>query len=147
MYPFKVKHLGRDTYTLFAPTEKARKDWADSIVKAKTKHAASLFNQNAEPFKLRVMADSAFVYDGFAGQSGKATVIKGTPVDRAIKEVEQRFKDTGRPGPICRARVNCATSFTTSGEDGKEMVAVGTDYGVYVSEINNPRGWTKVSSY
>jgi hypothetical protein len=147
MYPFKVKHLGRDTYTLFAPTEKARKDWADSIVKAKTKHAASLFNQNAEPFKLRVMADSAFVYDGFAGQGGKATVIKGTPVDRAIKEVEQRFKDTGKPGPTCRARVNCATSFTTSGEDGKEMVAVGTDYGVYVSEINNPRGWNKVSSY
>ena len=147
MYPFKVKHLGRDTYTLFAPTEKARKDWADNIVKAKTKHAASLFNQNAEPFKLRVMADSAFVYDGFAGQGGKATVIKGTPVDRAIKEVEQRFKDTGRPGPACRARVNCATSFTISGEDGKEMVAVGTDYGVYVSEINNPRGWNKVSTY
>ena len=93
------------------------------------------------------MADSAFVYDGFTGQGGKAAVIKGTPVDRAIKEVEQKFKDTGRPGPICRARVNCATSFTISGEDGKEMVAVGTDYGVYVSEINNPRGWTKVSIY
>ena len=144
LYPFKVKHLGRETYTLFAPSEKARKDWADNIVKAKTKHAASLFNQNAEPFKLRVMADSAFVYDGFAGQGGKAAVIKGTPVDRAIKEVEQKFKDTGRPGPICRARVNCATSFITSGENAREMIAVGTDYGVYVSEINNPRGWNKV---
>ena len=146
MYPFKVKHLGRDTYTLFAPSEKARKDWADSIVKAKTKHAVSLFNQNVEPFKLRVMADSAFVYDGFAGSGGK-NMIKGTPVDRAIKEVEQKFKDTGRPGPICRARVNCATSFTTSGENGKKMTAVGTDYGVYVSELDNPRGWNKVRSY
>ena len=37
MYPFKVKHLGRDTYTLFAPTEKARKDWADSIVQSQNK--------------------------------------------------------------------------------------------------------------
>lgn len=147
MYPFKVKHLGRETYTLFAPSEKARKDWAENIVKAKTKHAASLYNQNAEPFKLRVMADSAFVYDGFGGLGGKAAVIKGTPVDRAIKEVEQKFKDTGRPGPICRARVNCATSFATSGENGKEMVAVGTDYGVYVSEINNPRGFNKVCSF
>ena len=146
LYPFKVKHLGRDVYTLFAPSEKARKDWADAIIKAKTKHAASLYNQNAEPFKLRVMADAAFVYDGFAGQS-KAAVIKGTPVDRAIKEVEQKFKDSGRPGPICRARVNCATSFTTSGEDAKHMVAVGTDYGVYVSEIDNPRGWTKVCNH
>ncbi|SMQ48843.1 unnamed protein product [Zymoseptoria tritici ST99CH_1A5] len=141
MYPFKVKHLGRETYTLFAPTENARRDWCNKIIIAKTKHAAALHAQNAEPFRLRVMADSAFVYDAFAG-SGKGVTIKGTPVDRAIKEVEHRFKDTGRPGPICRARVNCAASFSTP-YPGKQMVAVGTDYGVYVSELDNPRGWTK----
>jgi hypothetical protein len=75
-------------------------------------------------------------------------VIKGTPIDRAIQEVEQRFKDTGRPGPICRARVNCATSFMMPhpGTGGKKMVAVGTDFGVFVSEADNPRGWTKVST-
>ena len=146
MYPFKVKHLGRDTYTLFAPTEQARREWCNKIIEAKTKHAAALYNQNAEPFKLRVMADSAFVFDAFAGQAGKSIIIKGTPVDRAIKEVEQRFKDTGRPGPICRARVNCATTFTTT-PPVREMVAVGTDYGVYISEIDNPRGWNKVSSF
>jgi hypothetical protein len=28
---------------------------------------------------------------------------------------------------------------------GKKMVAVGTDFGVFVSEADNPRGWTKVS--
>lgn len=143
MYPFKVKHLGRDTYALFAPTEQARKEWCNKIIEAKTKHAAALYNQNAEPFKLRVMADSAFVYDAFAGQAGRSIIIKGTPVDRAIKEVEQKFKDSGRPGPICRARVNCATTFTTP-HPSKDMVAVGTDYGVYISEINNPRGWAKV---
>ena len=145
MYPFRVKHLGRETYTLYAPTEQARREWATKIIEAKTKHAASLHNQNSEPFKLRVMADSAFVFDAFAGSANKSMVIKGTPVDRAIKEVEQRFKDSGRPGPICRARVNCATTFTTPAP-GKTMVAVGTEYGVYISDIDNPRGWTKVSS-
>ena len=150
MYPFRVKHLGRDSYTLFAPTEQARREWANKIIEAKTKHAAGLYHSNSEPFKLRVMADSAFVYDAFAGPGNKSFVIKGTPVDRAIKEVEQRFKDSGRPGPICRARVNCATTWTTppTGKDfeipGKEMVAVGTDFGVYISETDNPRGWTKV---
>ncbi|KAK3712269.1 Rho guanine nucleotide exchange factor [Vermiconidia calcicola] len=142
MYPFKVKHLGRDIYTLFAPTEQARREWCNKITEAKTKHAAALYNQNAEPFKLRVMADSAFVFDAFAGSANRSLVIKGTPVDRAIKEVEQKFKDTGRPGPICRARVNCATTFTTP-YPGKEMVAVGTDFGVFISEIDNPRGWVK----
>ncbi|EME45830.1 hypothetical protein DOTSEDRAFT_71505 [Dothistroma septosporum NZE10] len=141
LYPFRIKHLGRDTYQLFALTEQARKDWVDKLIIAKTKHAAALHAQNAEPFRLRVMADSAFVFDQFAN-NGKGVVIKGTPVDRAVKEVEHRFKDTGRPGPICRARVNCAASFSTP-YPGKQMVAVGTDYGVYVAELDNPRGWTK----
>lgn len=152
MWPFKLKHLGRETYTLFAPSEQARRDWCTKIAEAKTKHAAALYAQHAEPFRLRVMADSAFVYDAFgsssaaAGAAGnKAPVIKGTPVDRAIKEVEHRFKDTGRPGPICRARVNCATSFAMGDRSGRMMVAVGTDFGVYVSEMENPRGWSRVS--
>lgn len=143
MYPFRVKHLGRETYNLFASSENSRREWCMKILEAKTKHAAALYAQHAEPFHLRVMADSAFSFEGFAaGRSG--IVIKGTPVDRAIKEVEHRFKDTGRPGPICRARVNCATSFTAH-SGGKPMVAVGTDFGVFVSDLNNPRGWMKVS--
>ena len=144
MYPFRVKHLGRDSYTLFAPTEQARREWCAKITEAKTKHAASLYNQNAEPFKLRVMADAAFAFDGMP-TGGRAPVIKGTPVDRAIKEVEQKFKDPIRPAPICRARINCATGFTTPQPDSRQMVAVGTDYGVYISELANPRGWSKVS--
>lgn len=143
MFPFRIKHLGREPYVLFAPTSQNRAEWCNKIIEAKTKHAASLFAQNAEPFRLRVMADSAFYYDTFSGSGGKDVVIQRTPLDRAIKEVEHRFKDTGRPAPICRARVNCATSFTTP-YPGKHMVAVGTDYGVYVSEIDNPRGWLKV---
>lgn len=143
MYPFKVKHLGRDTYTLFAQTEQARNEWVRKITEAKTKHAASLYNQNAEPFKLRVMADAAFAFDAIP-PGGKAPTIKGTPVDRAIKEVEAKFKDPVRPVPICRARVNCATSFSTPHPDNKQMVAVGTDFGVFVSDMDNPRGWMKV---
>lgn len=149
MYPFKVKHLGRDAYQLFAATEQARREWCTKIIEAKTKHAAALHAQNAEPFKLRVMADSAFYYDALAAGASKGIVIKGTPVDRAINEVEHRFKNTGRPSPICRARVNCATSFTTAygGPTGvRQMVAVGTEFGVFVSDFDNPRGWTKVST-
>jgi len=145
LYPIRLKHLGRENYTLFAHTEQARREWCTKIIEAKTKHAKALYAQHAEPFRLRVMADSAFVFDGFAGTGGKTLVIKGTPIDRAIQEVEQRFKDTGRPGPICRARVNCATSFSMP-YPGKKMVAVGTDFGVFVSEADNPRGWTKVSA-
>lgn len=141
MYPFRIKHLGKETYTLFAPTAQNRAEWCDKLIIAKTNHAAALFSQNAEPFRLRVMADAAFAYES-AMPSQKSIAIKGTPLDRSIDEVEKLFSNSGRPVPICRARVNCATAFNQP--YGKHMVAVGTDIGVYISEYDNPRGWTKV---
>ena len=144
MYPFRIKHLGQSAYTLYAPTAQNRQDWHDKIVEAKTRHAASLFAQNAEPFRLRVMADTAFAYDAM-WRSQKSIVIRGTPLDRAIREVEHTLKAAGpKPRPVCRASVNCATSFNQP-YPGKQMVAVGTDFGVFISEYNNPRGWSRVS--
>ncbi|KAK5055653.1 Rho guanine nucleotide exchange factor, partial [Cryomyces antarcticus] len=87
MYPFRIKHLGKEVYTLFAPSASNRQDWCDKIILAKTKHAAALFAQNAEPFKLRVIADSAFAYETVSGGS-KGITIKNTPLDRAVQEVE-----------------------------------------------------------
>ncbi|KAK7564918.1 CNH domain-containing protein [Phyllosticta citricarpa] len=143
MYPFRIKHLGKEVYTLFAPSAQNRQEWCEKILEAKTRHAASLFAQNAEPFRLRVMADAAFAYDG--GSAGSSSItIKGTPLDRAIDEVENRYANTGRPGPICRAKVNCATAFMQP--NGKSMVAVGTDFGVFISEVDNPRGWVRAIS-
>ena len=151
MYPFRVKHLGKtDVYVLYAPTAQNRQDWCDKIIEAKTRHAASLFAQNAEPFRLRVVADTAFSYDSMSGGQ-KSIVIRGTPLDRAIREVEKRFDGLGEAPPtVCRATVNCATAFQQpqlQGQPpGKHMIAVGTDFGVFVSEYDNPRGWDKVIS-
>lgn len=144
LYPFRIKHLGKaDVYTLYAATAQNRQEWCDKIVEAKTRHAASLFQQNAEPFRLRVIADTAFANDAMsAGPRG--IVIRGTPLDRAIREVESTFAtSSNRPGPVCRATVNCATSFNQP--MGNPMLAVGTDYGVYITQHNNPRGWARVS--
>ncbi|KAF1988900.1 hypothetical protein K402DRAFT_22308 [Aulographum hederae CBS 113979] len=141
LYPFRIKHLGKEIYTLYAPTSANRDIWCDKIEEAKTRHAASLFTQNAEPFRLRVMADSAFGYES-AATMPKTIMTRGTPLDRAIRDVEKLYASTGRPVPICRARVNCATAFQQSG--GAQMVAVGTDNGVYISQMDNPRGWAKV---
>jgi hypothetical protein len=144
LYPFRIKHLGKpEVYTLFALTAQNRQDWCDKILEAKTRHAASLFRQNAEPFRLRVMADTAFGSEVHAS-SAKSIIIMGTPLDRSIQEVEKMFENSGpRPGIVCRATVNCATAFHQP--YGKQMVAIGTDYGVYISDIQNPRGWKRVS--
>jgi hypothetical protein len=144
MYPFRIRHLGRsEVYTLYAPTAQNRQDWCDKIIEAKERHARSLFAQNAEPFRLKVMADTAFAYDQVSAV-GKASgiPIRGTPLDRAIRDMEKEYGGS-RQAPVCRAVVNCATTFTCY---GKSMVAIGTDYGVYTAEASNPRGWTRVSS-
>jgi RhoGEF domain/Pleckstrin homology domain len=143
IYPFRIKHLGKsEVYTLYAPSQACRTEWCEAIVSAKTSHAAALFAQNAEPFRLRVLADTAFGYDSLTGVY-RRTVIKGTPLDRAIDEVERKYEGQTRSVPICKATVNCATAFHHP--PGRPMCAIGTEYGVYFSEYDNPRGWFRVS--
>lgn len=142
LYPFKVKHLGHEVYTLYAMTARDRLSWCTSIIEAKTRHAKALYLQNAEPFRLRVLADGSFHYDAgspFARASGVA--VKGTPLDRAIQEIETARGSAQATPPVCRAQVNCATGFSVM---GKPVIAIGTDYGVFVSDPLEPRGWRRV---
>jgi hypothetical protein len=142
-YPFRIKHLGKsEVYTLYAPSAQSRQEWCGAIIEAKTRHAASLYAQNAEPFRLRVLADTAFGYDGVASIN-RSIAIEGTPLDRAIKEAESKYDSQARPGPVCRAAMNCATVFNQP--YGRLMCAIGTDFGVYISEYENPRGWARVT--
>lgn len=143
LYPFKIKHLGKNgTYTLYAFSAQSRKEWCEKIIEAKTKHARALFSQNAEPFRLRVLADTAFAYSE-QNPGSKSVTIEGTPLHRAIMQVEKRYADSGpRPPPVCRTAVNCATVFQQP--PGRMMCAIGTDNGVYMSDLSNPRGWYRV---
>lgn len=144
LYPFRVKHLGHEVYTLYAASQQDRESWCNKIIEAKTQHARALHAQNAEPFRLRVLADGAFSYDTVSALGKTPGVpIKGTPLDRSIREIEKIYGAGRGPPAVCRAQVNCATAFTIS---GKSLIAIGTDYGVYISEASNPRGWTRVSS-
>ena len=141
MYPFRLKHLGKPhAYTLYAPSAQNRQDWCNEILEAKTRYSTSLLKENSEPFRLRVIADTAFAYDAISASQPSVVSVKGTPLDQAIREIEQIY-GTSLPPPICRAEVNCAATFNCY---GKSMVVIGTDFGVYISEANDPRGWIKV---
>lgn len=142
LYPFKVKHLGHEVYTLYASSARDRIDWCTRIVETKTRHAKALFSQNAEPFRLRVLADAAFHYEPTSMHARAVGVpVKGTPLDRAIGDLEGVLGSGQGIAPVCRAQVNCAAGFTAF---GKAIIAIGTDYGVFISDPSNPRGWTRV---
>ncbi|KAJ6780251.1 hypothetical protein PWT90_04224 [Aphanocladium album] len=141
LYPFKVKHLGHEIYTLYASSARDRLDWCTKIIEAKTMHAKALFSQNAEPFRLRVLADASFHYDAGSPHARSVSVsVKGTPLDRAIQDLESVLGSAQGVAPVCRAQVNCAAGFSAF---GKTLIAIGTDYGVYISDPSNPRGWTR----
>lgn len=143
LFPFRVKHLGHEVYTLYAASSQDRETWCSKIIEAKTQHARALHAQNAEPFRLRVLADGAFQYDTVSAIGKTPGVpIKGTPLDRSMREIEKIYGAGRGPPAVCRAQVNCATAFTAF---GKSLIAIGTDYGVFISEASNPRGWTRVS--
>jgi hypothetical protein len=143
LYPFKVKHLGHEAYTLYATRAEDRRLWCDKVLEAKTKHAAMLFRQHAEPFTVRVLADVAFANESQGGHQ-KTVLVKGTSLSRAIDEVERRYTNVARPLPICRAKVNCATTFCQA--DGRMKTLVGTDYGVYLCESGSVRDWIRILS-
>lgn len=143
LHPFKVKHLGHEVYTLYASSAQDRLNWCTSIMEAKARHAKALFAQNAEPFRLRVLADASFHYDvNSVNARASGVPVKGTPLDRAIQDLEEVLGPAQGVSPVCRAQVNCATGFSAF---GKPVIAIGTDYGVYISGPSNPRGWTRVS--
>ncbi|TWU75196.1 hypothetical protein ED733_004846 [Metarhizium rileyi] len=141
LYPFKVKHLGHEVYTLYASSARDRLDWCNSIIEAKTRHAKALYAQNAEPFRLRVLADAAFHYDaGSTYVRASGVPVKGTPLDRAIQDLEKVLGSAQGIAAVCRAQVNCATAFSAF---GKPVIAIGTEYGVFISDPSNPRGWVR----
>ncbi|KAH7316609.1 Rho guanyl nucleotide exchange factor [Stachybotrys elegans] len=141
LYPFRVKHLGHEVYTLYASSAQNRYEWCTKIVEAKTRHAKALFAQNAEPFRLRVLADASFHYDGSSPYARAAGVpVKETPLDRAIQDLERVLGPAVGVPPVCRAQVNCAAGFSAF---GKSVIAIGTDYGVFIADPSNPRGWSR----
>jgi hypothetical protein len=146
LFPFSITHLGEETYTFLASSWEEWKTWYDKTVGAKTAHAASLHAQNAEPFRIRVLADSAFAYDSNTHVQTpeiQAPIIKGTTLARALEDAEH----FSNQAPVCRAKVHCVTSYTLdlNTVDQDRMIVAGTEIGVYVIDHSmRPPQWMKV---
>lgn len=155
-YPFQITHLGKETYTLYASSGESRTEWCTKIVEAKTKHARALEAQHAEPFSLRVIASKAFAIEDDQGRRNQRTSISGREIPKDTKTQHQKSivientplyraleADRSSDGtPVCRASVNCATSYKT--RKGLDIIAVGTDEGVYVMRCIFRRSWSTV---
>ena len=159
LWPFHLRHLGRMqiSHTLGTLTHQRRQEWCFKVIEAKQRHAISLQKLNAEPFRLEVLSGTGFVINAVPEAAhtnssmfgdNKIANIQDTPLHRALLDLEEQDKNTGPEAlkPVCRAAVNCATTFVDP-YGGDSIVVVGTDYGVYISKYEISRVWTRVSSY
>ncbi|KAL6721812.1 Rho guanine nucleotide exchange factor [Lecanora helva] len=150
LWPFKIKHLGRNrVYTLASSTLEACEDWCSKIVEIQTWHAGSLKEQKAEPFMLQVIADADFGTDlmrpsGLSEIHG-SSLIKSTPLYCAMQNVEDGYRQgVSRNTPVCRAAPNCAATFIMPNRDAP-WILIGTFYGIYVSQNDEKRIWRRVT--
>lgn len=140
MYPFRITHLGRfgNSYTLYAPSSLDRDRWRDAIIKAKREYSSAVYALNAEPFRMKVIADGVFGYR--SGHGVKLPVFaRATALDRAL-QASTTSQDRARQ-PLIASHINCSTSFIFA--DGVEYLLVGLDYGVYIKESRKDAHWRR----
>ena len=143
LYPFTVKHLGHDTYTLFAATPGV---------------PAGLVHQNHRgedaatrwPFSRRMpnrsgcgssrTARSHMTPSLLSGSSSRSK-LRERRWDCASGDLEAVYGPGRGPVPVSRVQVNCSTGFSAY---GKSIIAIGTDYGVFISDASDLRGWQRV---
>ncbi|RDW49240.1 CNH domain-domain-containing protein [Yarrowia lipolytica] len=135
-YPFRIRHLGQNiTYTLFCPSSLDRDRWHTAMVEAKRQYSSKVYAKNAEPFRLTVLSYLDF---GYEIPVRLAVPNNASTLQRAIEKAGMAGKPHLKTQPsstsmTTRSKVNCATSFMF---DSREFVFVGTDYGVFVSELS-----------
>lgn len=134
-YPFRIRHLGQNiTYTLYCASSIDRDRWHTAMVDAKRQYSSKVYSKNAEPFRLQVLSYSEF---GYEVPVRLAIPNNASTLQRAIEKSGQSSKpnlkvQSSSSSMTTRSRVLCATSFMF---DSREFVFVGTDYGVFVSEL------------
>jgi len=138
MYPFRITHLGQAgaSYTLYTSSSIDRDKWKDAIISAKREHSSAMYALNAEPFRMKVVADYAFGYD--SSYSPKLPVFTAaSAVDRALRETGNQDK----PRPLVKSYINCGVSFVFA--DGNEYCMLGLDYGVYIHDGKPDSIWRR----
>jgi hypothetical protein len=124
------------SYTLYTSSSIDRDKWKDAIISAKREHSSAMYALNAEPFRMKVVADYAFGYD--SSYSPKLPVFTAaSAVDRALRETGNQDK----PRPLVKSYINCGVSFVFA--DGNEYCMLGLDYGVYIHDGKPDSIWRR----
>ncbi|KAK9461518.1 CNH domain-containing protein [Lipomyces oligophaga] len=144
LYPFRIRHLGFDNYTLFAPTAVLREQWIHKLSNAKNFSDSLRMKRDFLPFSLEIINNSAFIdpernSDVYLAASSLSLVIAAKNYAEITKQSKQ---------PMRTAKVLSAASFYLSEVDPSistkiMFTLVGCEYGVYLTSSASFR-WVPV---
>lgn len=142
-YPFKVRYTGQNvSFTFYPETLTERDAWFHSINQVQSKKVK---NSIFEPFKIIILSDQ-FAYEEGEQPQKLPLLAVGSNIDIALKTFEPEATTTNKtkqvvPRPLMFSEVSCGTTFHFQ---GRSFHALGLNFGLYVTEIENPRGWKRV---
>lgn len=110
-FPFTITHLGRNggSYTLFADSQSGRKKWREKVTETLEKR--KLIQESRKVFEIYTITDTTF---------GSSPSNNGALAPGADPSTVTRWK----------GRVLCSTAFRAP--DGRNLVAVGSEEGVWI---------------
>lgn len=143
-YPFKVRYTGQHTsYTFFAESLQDRDSWFLAINQVQSKKVK---NSIFEPFKITILSDQ-FAYEQGEQPQKLPLLAAGSNIDTALKsfEVEQGQKTADQSLTISRplmfSEVLCGTTFQFQ---NRTFHVLGLNFGLYMTEVEDPKGWKRV---
>ncbi|CAM9016420.1 hypothetical protein WICANDRAFT_76879 [Wickerhamomyces anomalus NRRL Y-366-8] len=137
IYPFKVRYTGQNvSYTFYAETLAERDSWFHSINQVQSKKVK---NSIFEPFKISILADQ-FAYEEGEQPQKLPLLAAGSNIDVALKSIEAD-KSTDVTRPLMFSEVSCGTTFHFQ---DRSFYVLGLNFGLYITEAENPKGWKRV---
>lgn len=143
-YPFKVRYTGQHaSYTFYAESLQDRDSWFHSINQVQSKKVK---NSIFEPFKITILSDQ-FAYEQGEQPQKLPLLAAGSNIDTALKSFESDYGQTldARnpviPRPLMFSEVLCGTTFHFQ---ERTFYALGLNFGLYMTEVENPKGWKRV---
>ncbi|CCH45745.1 Rho1 guanine nucleotide exchange factor 3 [Wickerhamomyces ciferrii] len=140
-YPFKIRYTGQNlSYTFFTNTLIERDNWFNAINQVQFKKVK---NSNFEPFKISIITDQ-FAYEDGEEPKKLPVLGEGSNVEISLKSFEQEKVNLNLPKISRTLMMSEVLSFTEFQYQDKKFYALGLNFGLYITEVDDLLNWIRV---
>jgi hypothetical protein len=141
-YSFIIRHAGQNlSYRFFSASLSEREEWIKSFNKVKQTKGNV---KTSETCEISVLSDQFQYPDGQQPQK-LPICVPGSNIDLLLKNfqnsIELQFDELSISRPVMVSEVLCGTTIKFQGQS---FHVLGLNFGLFITEASNPRGWKRV---